>query len=89
MSATAFALSPKNRLFTSHSGKSLMTDADLDLVYTRLCATMTALGEPQANLFLARFALLAIDRIGDRDSALQLVADAADGLPSPEVPWAG
>lgn len=57
-----------------------MTDADLDLVYTRLCRTMTELGEEKANLYLARFALLAIDRIGDREAALGLVAAAADGL---------
>ncbi len=57
-----------------------MTDSDLDLVYTRLCRTMTALGEAKANLYLARFALLAIDRLGDRDTALALVDAAADGL---------
>ena len=40
-----------------------MTDTELDAVYTHLCKTMTQLGESQAPLFLARFALLAIDRI--------------------------
>lgn len=62
-----------------------MTDADLDLVYTRLCRTMTELGEARANLYLARFALLAIHRLGDRDTALALVSEAADGLSSPEA----
>ena len=38
-----------------------MTDTELDTVYTPLCKTMTRLGEPNAPLFLARFALLAID----------------------------
>lgn len=61
-----------------------MKDSDLDQVYTHLCTTMTDLGESQANLFLARFALLAIDRIGDRDTVLKLVADAASGLPGRE-----
>ena len=42
-----------------------MTDSELDDVYTPLCKTMTRLGEPNAPLFLARFALLAIERIDD------------------------
>jgi hypothetical protein len=45
-----------------------MTDTELDAVYTRLCKTMTQLGEPPRRAVLARFALLAIDRIGDADS---------------------
>jgi hypothetical protein len=57
-----------------------MTDTELDAVYTRLCHTMTRLGEPQAALFLARFALLAIDRIGDADSAQRLIDAAAEDL---------
>lgn len=57
-----------------------MTDADLDLVYTHLCRTMTDLGEAKATLYLARFALLAIDRLGDRETALGLLRAAAEGL---------
>ena len=62
-----------------------MTDTELDAVYSRLCKTMTQLGEPNAPLFLARFALLAIDRIGDVDAAQQLIDAAAEDL----VPVAG
>lgn len=57
-----------------------MTDSELDAVYTRLCKTMTELGEANASLFLARFAMLAIDRIGDPAIALTLI-DAASDLP--------
>ena len=57
-----------------------MTDSELDTVYTRLCKTMTELGEAHAPLFLARFALLAIDRIGNADVAMHLVADAREGM---------
>jgi len=57
-----------------------MTDSELDLVYTRLCKTMTELGEAHSPLFLARFALLAIERIGDADTALRLVDDAHHGM---------
>jgi len=61
-----------------------MTDSELDTVYTRLCKTMTQLGEPNASLFLARFALLAIDRIGDGEAAQRLIDSAAEDLaPAP------
>ena len=57
-----------------------MNDSDLDAAYTRLCHTMTALGEAQAPLYLARFALLAITQIADRATVERLIADAAQGL---------
>ena len=60
----------------THSPK--MTDSELDAAYTHLCTTMTRLGEAQASLFLARFALLAMTRIGDRDAVRTLVDAAAD-----------
>ena len=53
-----------------------MTEAELDAAYTHLCKTMTVLGEARAPLFLARFALLAMVRIGDAD-AVQGLTDAA------------
>jgi hypothetical protein len=58
-----------------------MTDSDLDAVYTHLCQTMTQLGEPNAPLFLARFALLAIERLDDREAAQRLIDAAAADLP--------
>jgi hypothetical protein len=60
-----------------------MTDSELDTVYTRLCKTMTELGEPNAPLFLARFALLAIDRIGNAQTALDLIDAARENLATP------
>lgn len=57
-----------------------MTDSELDAVYTNLCKTMTQLGEPQASMFLARFALLAIDRIADAETTQQLITAAAEDL---------
>ncbi len=59
-----------------------MTDSELDAVYTRLCKTMTQLGENQAPLFLARFAMLAIDRLGDAAVAQQLIDAAAEDMSS-------
>jgi hypothetical protein len=57
-----------------------MTDSELDAVYTQLCTTLTRLGEANAALYLARFALLAIQRIDDPAVARSLIDDAAHGL---------
>lgn len=57
-----------------------MTDTELDQVYTRLCNVMTEVGEARTPLLLARFALLAMHRIGDAAAVEKLIADAADGL---------
>lgn len=57
-----------------------MTDAQLDAVYTRLCKTMTQLGEAHASLFLARFALLAIGEMNDPEGSLKLIDQASDGI---------
>lgn len=53
-----------------------MTEAELDAAYTHLCKTMTDLGETGAPLFLARFALLAMVRLGDA-AVVQGLTDAA------------
>lgn len=57
-----------------------MTDAELDEAYTRLCHTMTRLGEPVSALFLARFALLAMARLDAAPAVLQMIDDAAADL---------
>ena len=59
-----------------------MTDSELDAIHTRLCQTMTQLGENNAPLFLARFAMLAIDRIADGEVAQQLIDAAAEDIAS-------
>ena len=57
-----------------------MNESELDTVYTHLCKTMTRLGEPAAQLFLARFALLAIDRINDAAVSQHLIDEAGKDL---------
>lgn len=57
-----------------------MNDTELDAAYTHICKTMTQLGEPASQLFLARFALLAIDYIGDASKIDQLIAAAKKNL---------
>jgi hypothetical protein len=60
--------------------ENMMTDAELDILYTRLCKTMTRLGEANAPLFLARFALLAIGEMNDPEASLRLIDEASDGM---------
>ena len=55
-----------------------MTESELDGIYTQLCKTMTELGEARCALFLARFALLAIDEIDGVTAVQRLIADASE-----------
>ncbi|WP_175720471.1 hypothetical protein [Burkholderia anthina] len=59
----------------------MMTDTERDTLYTDLCRTMTRIGETDASLFLARFALLAIETIGDAATVTRLIDEAGHGLP--------
>jgi hypothetical protein len=43
----------------------MLTDQELDDVYTRACYAMTELGEAKQPLFLARLALLLMKEVGD------------------------
>lgn len=61
-----------------------MTDSELDLVYTTLCKTLTAEGEAQTPLYLARLALLSMTELGDVQRALSLI-DAAKLLQTSAV----
>jgi hypothetical protein len=60
--------------------ENTMTDSELDAVYMQLCKTMTDLGEANAPLFLARFALLAVERIGNAQAALSLIDAAREDM---------
>jgi hypothetical protein len=67
-----------NRSVNTKGGSMTMSDHELDHLYTVLCKTMTQLGEKQAPLFLARFALLAIPAIKDAGLVRQLISDASE-----------
>ncbi|WP_269506665.1 hypothetical protein [Burkholderia sp. IMCC1007] len=64
----------------------MMTDTERDMLYTDLCRTMTRIGETDASLLLARFALLAIETIGDVATVTRLIDEAGHGLPAPTEP---
>ncbi|CAB3793629.1 hypothetical protein [Paraburkholderia fynbosensis] len=53
-----------------------MTDSDLDLVYTTLCKTLTAEGEAQTPLYLARLVLLCMTELDGPRRALSLIEAA-------------
>ncbi|MEG0920211.1 MAG: hypothetical protein RSD57_08235 [Comamonas sp.] len=57
-----------------------LTETELDTAYTQFCHQMTALGEAQAPLFMARFALLAMQRVGDAQAVQQLITQAAKDM---------
>lgn len=60
-----------------------MTPDELDDCYAHLCRTMAAAGAANAPLLLARFAILAMDRIGDAQAIRRTIdAAAADIAPS-------
>jgi hypothetical protein len=43
----------------------MLTDQELDEVYTQACTTMTEVGEARTPVFLARLALLLMKEVGD------------------------
>jgi glutaredoxin 2 len=57
-----------------------MTPAQRDQAYTHLCHTMTRVGEPQSQLFMARLALLAMERFESAEAAQAWIDAAADGM---------
>ncbi len=66
---------------TMSTSNNTLDARQLDEVYSSLCATMSTIGEADAALFLGRFALLAIVRLGDAQLVRQLIGEAAAGLP--------
>lgn len=65
-----------------------MTESDLDCLYGELCGMLSEVGEARAPLFLARFALLAIEQIGDPERVRALLVNARYCEPSLDWPGA-
>ncbi len=57
----------------------MLTDQELDDVYTETCYAMTDLGEAKQALFLARLALLLMKEVGDAGRVRGAI-EAARGL---------
>jgi len=53
-----------------------MNDAELENLYGELCRTLTEAGPERARLLLARFALLAMQRIDDAAEVRRLLGEA-------------
>lgn len=54
----------------------MLTDQELDEVYTQACTTMTEVGEAKMPLFLARLALLLMKEVGDAGRVRAAIAAA-------------
>jgi hypothetical protein len=54
----------------------MLTDQELDEVYTQACTTMTEVGEAKTPLFLARLALLLMKEVGDSSRIRSAIAAA-------------
>lgn len=57
-----------------------MTASDLDNLYTAMCRRLTNLGVEQTPLYLARFALLAMEHIDNPSVIANLIESAGSGL---------
>jgi hypothetical protein len=55
-----------------------MNEQQLDECYTQICQAMSALGEDQADLFLARLALLLMRALDDPVRIRQLIGKATE-----------
>jgi len=60
----------------------MLTDPELDEVYTQACSTMTEVGEAKTPLFLARLALLLMKEVGDV-GRIHAAIETARPLPDP------
>ena len=58
----------------------MLTDSELDELYSLTCRTMTALGNGKTELFLARLALLLMKEVGDAERVRKAV-ESAQGDP--------
>jgi hypothetical protein len=54
----------------------MLTEQELDEVYTQACTTMTEVGEAKTPLFLARLALLLMKEVGDSKRIRSAIAAA-------------
>jgi hypothetical protein len=60
----------------------MLTDQELDEVYTQACYTMTEVGEAGTPLFLARLALLLMKEVGDAKRIRSAIAAARIDVPA-------
>jgi hypothetical protein len=53
-----------------------VTEAEFDGIYTTFCKSLGEVGEARSPLFLARFALLAMEKIDDPPALLSMIEAA-------------
>lgn len=57
-----------------------MTEQELDEVYTKLCYGLTAVGEQQTPMVLARLALLLMKKVDDAAAVDRAIDEALEGI---------
>jgi hypothetical protein len=62
-----------------------MTAQELEDVYSALCYRLTAVGEANTPMVLARLALLMMHKIDDAAAIAALIDDASDGFVAPKT----
>jgi Protein of unknown function (DUF2783) len=60
----------------------MLSDQELDEVYTQACYSMTEVGEAKTPLFLARLALLLMKEVGDAKRIRSASAAARIDVPA-------
>jgi hypothetical protein len=63
-----------------------MNAQDLEDVYDRLCQRLTAAGEANTPMVLARLALLMMNKLGDRPAIEALIDEASAGYAAGATP---
>ena len=56
-----------------------------DALYRDCCLAVTAVGRERESLFLARLALLLMERVGDAARCREAIAEAARDVPAPSL----
>ncbi|HYF57872.1 MAG TPA: hypothetical protein VEA81_02820 [Burkholderiaceae bacterium] len=60
-------------------------DEARDALYRECALAITEAGRERESLFLARLALLLMERLGDADAAREALREAARDLPAPSL----
>ena len=63
----------------------MMNAQELDDTYTRLCFALTAVGEQQTPMVLARLALLLMQEVGNVERVTHAIDAAVDGFAAPDA----
>jgi hypothetical protein len=70
---------------TACTAMTMLTDEERDDLYRRCAAAITEAGRSRESLFLARLALLLMERSGDASGCREAIEEALRALPEPRM----